>query len=55
MYFFVFYFIGTNFVYSKRKFDFCFGFWAEGSGVNAQNSKLLILRLFFSIVLYKRR
>jgi len=41
MYFFVFYLIGTNIVYSKRKFDFCFGFWAEGSGVNAQNSKLL--------------
>jgi hypothetical protein len=22
---------------------FCFGFWAEGLGVNAQNPKLLIL------------
>jgi len=23
---------------------FCFGFWAEGLGVNAQNTKLLILK-----------
>jgi len=31
---------------SKKEFEFCFfcfGFWAEGLGVNAQNPKLLIL------------
>lgn len=43
--FFVFHLIGTNSAYFKRKFDFFFGFWAEGLGVNAQNSKLLIVRM----------
>ncbi len=45
--FFISIFIGLNFVLLLRKFDFCFGFWAEGSGVNAQNPKLLI-GLYFS-------
>lgn len=36
-------FILTIFLFNNHKFVFCFGFWAEGLGVNAQNPKLLIL------------
>ncbi len=41
--YFSFNFILTGFLFNNHKFVFCFGFWAEGLGVNAQNPKLLIL------------
>ena len=41
--YFSFNFILTGFLFNNYKFVFCFGFWAEGLGVNAQNPKLLIL------------
>ncbi|KKS42321.1 hypothetical protein A3H03_01135 [Candidatus Kuenenbacteria bacterium RIFCSPLOWO2_12_FULL_42_13] len=40
--FFISIFIGLNFVLLLRKFDFCFGFWAEGLGVNAPKPRLLV-------------
>jgi hypothetical protein len=42
--YFSFNFILTDFSYNNYKFVFCFGFWAEGLEVNAQNPKLLILQ-----------
>ena len=41
--YFSFNFILTGFLFNNYKFVFCFGFWAEGLGVNAQNPKLLIV------------
>jgi len=40
--YFSFNFILTGFLFNNHKIVFCFGFWAEGLGVNAQNPKLLI-------------
>ena len=41
--YFSFNFILTGFLSNNHKFVFCFGFWAEGLGVNAQNPKLLTI------------
>jgi len=41
--YFSFNFILTGFFSIIINLFFCFGFWAEGLGVNAQNPKLLIL------------
>ena len=40
--FFISIFIGLNYIFSIRKFDFCFEKKEEGSGVNSFFSKLLI-------------